>query len=144
MDSPEEDSLSLSDGDIVHHIVVGLRITLAADRQPCRHKNQNPQTQNKRAFGKGDRVFANRHRVQAEEENYPTAEQSESVLLTVPWRLFSPSSLVLIQLWSQVAAARRHSAPCGCVRCQTCENNNPDPRLLVSTSCELFLDREHF
>lgn len=57
-DSPEENRLSLPDCDIVHHSVVRLRLSLAADGQPCRHKKQNPQTEQKCAFGKGDKVSA--------------------------------------------------------------------------------------
>lgn len=57
-DSPEEDRLSLPDRDIVHHSAVRLRISLAADGQPCRHKKQNPQTEQQGAFGRGDKVSA--------------------------------------------------------------------------------------
>lgn len=65
-DSPEEDRLSLPDCDIVHHSVVRLRIPLAPDGQPCGHKKQNPQTEQKCAFGEGDKVSAQRHRFEAE------------------------------------------------------------------------------
>lgn len=44
-DSPEEDRLSLPDGDIVHHCVVVLRIHLAADRQPYKHKEEHPEAE---------------------------------------------------------------------------------------------------
>lgn len=64
VDSPEEDRLSLPDGDVVHHLVVGLRVPLAADWQPCGHKKQNPQREKKRAFGKSDQVASERHRLQ--------------------------------------------------------------------------------
>ena len=67
MDSPEEDCLSLPDCDIVHHSVVRLRLPLAADGQPCGHKKQNPQTEQKCAFEEGDKVSAQRHRSEAEE-----------------------------------------------------------------------------
>lgn len=67
LDSPEKDRLSLSDGDIVHHFVVGWRVPLAADWQPCRHKKQNPQREKNCAFGKSDKVSPERHRLQPEE-----------------------------------------------------------------------------
>jgi len=62
LEPPEKDRFSLSDGDIVHHFIVGLRIPLATDRQPCRHKKQNPQRENNCAFGKSDQVSPERHR----------------------------------------------------------------------------------
>lgn len=62
-DSPEKDRLSLSDCDIVHHFVVGLRIPLAADLQPCRYKKQNPQGEKNCAFGKSDKISPDRHRL---------------------------------------------------------------------------------
>lgn len=67
VDSPEEDCLSLSHGDVVHHFVVGVRIPLAADRQPCRHKKQNPQREKNCAFAKSDKVSPHRHRLQPSE-----------------------------------------------------------------------------
>lgn len=77
VDSPEKDRLSLSDGDIVHHFVVGLRIPLAAYWQPCGHKKQNPQSEKNCAFVKSDSVSPDRHRLQPSEvqKTNPTARQ---------------------------------------------------------------------
>lgn len=65
MDSPEVDRLPLSHCYVVHHPVVGLRIPLAADGQPCRHKKQNPQREKECAFGKGGKVSPQRHGVES-------------------------------------------------------------------------------
>lgn len=78
MDLPEEDRLSLPDCNIVHHSVVRLRITLAPDGQPCGHKKQDPQTEQKCAFGAGDKVSAQRHRFQAEAEGGKRSPQQDS------------------------------------------------------------------
>lgn len=67
LDSPEENRFSLSDGDIVHHFVLGLRIPLAADWQPCRHKKQHPQREKNCAFGQSDKVSPVGHRLQLSE-----------------------------------------------------------------------------
>lgn len=65
MDSPEVDRLPLSHCYVVHHLVVGLRIPLAADGQPCRHKKQHPQREKECAFGKGGKVSPQRHGVES-------------------------------------------------------------------------------
>lgn len=65
MDSPEVDRLPLSHCYVVHHPVVRLRIPLAADGQPCRHKKQNPQREKECAFGKGGKVSPQRHGVES-------------------------------------------------------------------------------
>lgn len=41
---PEEERLSLSDGDIVHLFVIGLGFSLTADRQTCGEKEQQSET----------------------------------------------------------------------------------------------------
>lgn len=94
VDSPEEDRLSLSDGDIVHHFVVGLRIPLAADRQPCRQKKHNPQREKNCAFGKSDKVSPERHHIvfsllQVEEKKKKKIPQRDNEsLLFVPWIIY--------------------------------------------------------
>lgn len=97
----------MSDGDVVHHFVVG--IPLAADRQPCRNNKQNPQREKNRAFGKDDKVSAEKHRLQPEEvlgqkrveKKNPTARQRAGLRpVNVPWRLFTPSLSTVIQIFS--------------------------------------------
>lgn len=115
MDLPEEDRFSLPDCDIVHHSVVRLRIPLATDGQPCGHKKQNPQTEQKCVFGEGDKDSAQRHRFEAEEEKKRKKKDPHSrtadlrFTITVPGQIIqsSPNPNPL-----QVAARCAQTRPC--------------------------------
>lgn len=111
MDSPEKDRLSLPDCDIVHHPVVRLRITLATDGQPCGHKKQNPQTEQKCAFGEGDKVSAQGHRFEAEagKTRSPQQDSRSPLYNNVPGQIIqsSPNPNLL-----QVAARCAQTRPC--------------------------------
>lgn len=112
MDSPEENRLSLPDCDIVHHSVVRLRITLASDGQPCGHKKQNPQTEQKCAFGDGDKVFARGHRFEAEagkKIRSPQQDSRSALYNNAPGQIIqsSPNPNLL-----QVAARCAQTRPC--------------------------------
>lgn len=119
-DSPEDHHLSLSHCDVVHHPVVGLRIPLAADGQPCRHNKQNPQREKKRAFGKGDKVSWQRHGGSGRARNggvekrsiYSHSREGRQSARVSQWRLFStpysarrPLSPTLIQIFSPGVAS---------------------------------------